>query len=162
MRSTIYIETSVISYLTARTSNDIRVAAWQAMTADWWDNRRFDFDVYISEFVVAEASRGNPDAAARRIAAIADISELEATEEVKSVAHALLSHGSLPQKAELDAYHVAIATVNGMDYLLTWNCTHIANTVMRPKIEAACRLLGYEPPIICTPLELLRNKRHVE
>ena len=157
MKRTVYIETSVISYLTARTSKDIRAAAWQNITADWWDNRRADFDLFISEFVVVEASRGNVDAAARRMSTLADIRELEATEEVKLVAEALLNHGSLPPKAELDAYHVAIAAVNGIDFLLTWNCTHIANAIMRPKIEAVCRLLGYEPPIICTPSELLEG-----
>lgn len=157
MKPTVYIETSVISYLTARTSNDIRAAAWQNITADWWDNRRVDFDLYISEFVVAEASRGNVDAASRRMSALVDIPELEATEDVKLLAQALLSHGSLPRKAELDAYHVAIAAVNGINYLLTWNCTHIANALMRPKIEAVCRLQEHEPPIICTPSELLEG-----
>jgi len=91
------------------------------------------------------------------MSAIADIPELEATEDVKLVAQALLNHGSLPRKAELDAYHVAITVANGINYLLTWNCTHIANAVMRPKIEAVCRLQGYESPIICTPSELLEG-----
>jgi len=157
MKPTVYIETSVISYLTARASNDIRAVAWQNITADWWDNRRAAFDLYISEFVVVEASRGNFQAAALRMSAIADIPELEATEDVKLVAQALLNHGSLPRKTELDAYHVAITAINGINYLLTWNCTHIANAVMRPKIEAVCRLQGYEPPIICTPSELLEG-----
>lgn len=157
MKPTVYIETSIISYLTARTSNDIRAAAWQNITADWWDNRRAAFELYISEFVVAEASRGNVEAAARRMSAVSDIPELEATKEVKLLAEALLDHESLPRKAELDAYHVAVSAVNGINYLLTWNCTHIANAVIRPKIEAVCRLQGYEPPIICTPSELLEG-----
>ncbi len=157
MKPTVYIETSIISYLTARTSNDIRAAAWQYITADWWDNRRAAFELYISEFVVAEASRGNVEAAARRMSAVSDIPELEATKEVKLLAEALLDHESLPRKAELDAYHVAVSAVNGINYLLTWNCTHIANAVIRPKIEAVCRLQGYEPPIICTPSELLEG-----
>lgn len=157
MKSTVYIETSVISYLAARPSNDIRAAACQNITADWWDNRRADFDLYISEFVAVEASRGNQDAAARRLSVIEGIAELRVTEDTRDLAEALIKDGSLPRKAEIDAFHVAVAAVNGINYLLTWNCTHIANAVMRPKIEAMCRRHAFEPPIICTPSELLEG-----
>jgi len=88
---------------------------------------------------------------------IRDIQELEITEEAKILANSLIKEGPLPEKAEIDAYHIAVATVNGMDYLLTWNCTHIANAVMRPKVEAVCRFHGFEPPIICTPQELMEG-----
>jgi hypothetical protein len=157
MKSTVYIETSVVSYLTARPSNDIRAAACQNITADWWDNRRADFDLYVSEFVVVEASLGNEEAAARRLAVIESIAELRVTEDTRNLAEALIKDGSLPLTAEIDALHVAVATVNGINYLLTWNCTHIANAVMRPRIEAVCRGHGFEPPIICTPSELLEG-----
>lgn len=157
MNSTVYIETSVVSYLAARPSNDIRTAACQSITADWWVSRRADFDLYVSEFVVIEASRGNEDAAARRLAVIEGIAELGVTESVRDLAEALMKSGTLPHKAEIDAFHVAVAAVNGMNYLLTWNCTHIANAVMRPKIESVCRRLGFEPPVICTPSELLEG-----
>lgn len=157
MTSTVYIETSVVSYLTARPSNDIRAAASQNITVEWWDNRRTVFDLYVSEFVIAEASRGNRDAAARRLSVIEGITELGLTLEAKNLAEALVRDGSLPVKAEIDAFHVAIAAANGINYLLTWNCTHIANAVMRPRIEAVCRRLGYEPPIICTPSELMEG-----
>lgn len=157
MKPTVYIETSVVSYLTARPTNDIRAAACQSITADWWDSRRSDFDLYISEFVVVEASRGNEQAAGRRLAAIEGISELEVSEKARYLAEKLLQGGSLPPKAEMDAFHIAVATVNGINYLLTWNCTHIANAVMRPKIEEVCRRQGFEPSIICTPSELLEG-----
>ena len=157
MKPTVYIETSVVSYLAARPSNDIRAAANQNITADWWDNRRNDFDLYISEFVIAEASRGNEDAAARRMKALEGIIELQVTEDVRDLARSLINNGSLPIKAELDAFHVAVAAVNGINYLLTWNCTHIANAVMRPKIESVCRSHGFEPSVICTPSELLEG-----
>lgn len=157
MRSTVYIETSIISYLAARPSNDVRAAACQNITAEWWDERRGDFELYVSEFVLAEASRGNEEAAARRLEALDGIAELEVSESVKLLAEALINEGSIPPKAELDAFHVAVAAVNGVNYLLTWNCTHIANAVMRPKIESACRGAGYEPPVICTPSELLEG-----
>ena len=157
MKSTVYIETSVVSYLTARPSNDIRAAACQNITVDWWDNRRADFDLYVSEFVVVEASRGNEEAAARRLSVIEGIAELRVTEATRNLAEALIKDGSLPANAEIDAFHVAVATVNGINYLLTWNCSHIANAVMRPRIEAVCRRRGFEPPIICTPSELLEG-----
>lgn len=157
MKSRVYIETSIPSYLTARPSNDIRAMANQNSTIEWWENRRLDFDVFISEFVLAESSQGHPEAAERRINAISGILELEVTEEVKILAKALIEEGPLPEKSEIDAYHIAVATVNGMDYLLTWNCTHIANAVMRPKVESVCRLHGFEPPIICTPQELMEG-----
>ena len=157
MKPKIYIETSIPSYLTAKPSSDVRVTANREVTLEWWEVRRSDFELYISEFVIAEISRGDPEAAKRRLEAIADISELEATEEVRVLGKALILEGPIPPKAEIDAYHIAIAAVNGMDYLLTWNCTHIANAVMRAKIEMVCRRYGYEPPVICTPQELMEN-----
>ena len=157
MKPTVYVETSIVSYLTSRPSNDIRVAASQNMTIEWWETRRSIFDLFVSEFVVAEASLGHPDAASRRMVAISGIPELEATEEVRTLGKALIAEGSLPPKAEIDAYHIAVSTVHGIEYLLTWNCTHIANAIMRPKIENLCRKYGYEPPIICTPQELMEG-----
>ena len=157
MKDKVYIETSVISYLTARPSNDIRAMANQNVTIDWWETQRSNYDIFISEFVVAEASLGHPDAINRRLAIIADITELQATEEVRVLGQELIRRHALPANAEIDAYHVAIATVNGIEYLLTWNCTHIANAHTRPKIETTCRALGYEPPIICTPQELTKE-----
>ncbi|MBK6999335.1 MAG: hypothetical protein IPH35_05000 [Rhodoferax sp.] len=98
--------------------------------------------------------RRHPEAAARRMAALQDIPELLTTPDVLILGLELIRCNALPAKAEIDAYHVASAAVNGIEYLLTWNCTHIANATTRPKIEATCRALGYEPPIICTPQEL--------
>ena len=157
MKPKVYIETSIVSYLTARSSNDIRAMANQNTTTEWWENQRLKFDLLVSEFVIAEASLGHTDAAQRRLAAIAEVAVLEATEEVRVLGQLLIKQGAIPPKAEIDAYHVAMAAVNGIEYLLTWNCTHIANAFMRPKIEAICRANGYEPPIICTPQELMEN-----
>lgn len=148
MKAKVYIETSVISYLTARPSNDIRAMANQNVTIEWWETQRSNYDVFVSEFVIAEASLGHPDAISRRFEVIADIMELQATEEVRVLGQELIRRHALPANAEIDAYNVAIATVNGMEYLMTWNCAHIANAHTRPKIEATCRALGYEPPII--------------
>jgi len=153
----IYIETSIPSYLTARPSNDIRVAANQNITIEWWETRRPNFELFISEFVFAEASLGNPEAAKRRLDAIANLPILATTDDVKVLVKALIFKGPIPEKAEIDAFHIAVAAVNGTEYLLTWNCTHIANAVMRPKIEEICRQQGVEPPIICTPQELMEG-----
>ena len=157
MKQTVYIETSIVSYLTSRPSNDIRVAANQNTTIEWWETRRALFDLYVSEFVLTEASFGNPDAANRRMTVLEDIPELTTVEDVRRLGKILIYKGSLPVKAEIDAYHIAVAAVHGMEYLLTWNCTHIANAIMRPKIESLCREFGYEPPIICTPQELMEG-----
>ncbi len=129
----------------------------QNATVEWWETQSSKYDLVISEFVIAEASLGHPEAAKRRLATVKDIMELQATEEARTLGKEFINRSALPAKAEVDAYHVAIAAVNGVEYLLTWNCTHIANAHTRPKIEAACRALGYEPPIICTPDELTES-----
>lgn len=157
MKPTVYVETSIISYLTARQSNDLRSMANKSATIEWWETQKPRYELAVSEFVIAEAGLGHPEAAERRLAAIEGIMELQATEAVRALGQELILRNALPEKAEIDAYHVAIAAVNGIEYLLTWNCTHIANAITRPKIEATCRALGYEPPIICTPDELMET-----
>ena len=111
----------------------------------------------MSEFVIVESSGGDPQAAARRLAAIEDLAELDTTEAVRDLAGWLMAEGSVPRQAEMDAFHISVAAVHGMDYLLTWNCKHIANAVLRPKVEVVCRHHGYEPPVICTPQELMEE-----
>jgi hypothetical protein len=154
MKPKVYIETSVLSYLAARPSRDAIVAGNQATTRAWWE-RRTDFDLYISVFVLEESRIGDPRAAEARLQAISGVPEIEINSEVALIAEGLLSQASLPAKARLDALHIAAATLGGMDYLLTWTCTHIANPAFRPKIEALIRTFGYEPPVICTPQELI-------
>ena len=155
MKASVYIETSVFSYLTARPSNDLRAMANQNATIEWWETQRPNYSIFASDLVISEAGKGNPEAAQRRLAEITSLPLLKICAEVRNLAQALIENHALPPKAEADAYHVAITAVNGMEYLLTWNCTHIANAHTRPKIEATCRWLGYEPPVICTPFELM-------
>lgn len=157
MKSGVYIETSIISYLTARPANDIRSAARRNSTIDWWENHSRNFHVFVSEYVLTEVAGGDPEAAEKRLNAIQAIPILETTGPVREVAESLLHFGALPRQAELDAYHIAIAATHGMEYLLTWNCKHIANAVMRPKIERICLQANCEPPIICTPDELIQE-----
>jgi predicted nucleic acid-binding protein len=158
MKSKVYVETSIISYLTSRPSNDVRALANQSITQDWWEVERPKFDLVISEFVIAEASLGHQAAAQLRLAALKGLMVLEVNAAVGVLGSELIRQNALPARAETDAFHVAVAAVNGIEYLLTWNCTHIANAYTRPKIEATCRALGYEPPIICTPQELSENE----
>ncbi len=155
MNPKIYIETSVISYLTAWRSRDLVVAANQEATREWWDEHSKSFELYISETVIQEAAGGDEHAAGRRLEIINEIAELNITHAAQDLAKGLLSEIPLPKEAEIDGLHIAIATVHGMDYLLTWNCRHIANAVLRHPIESVCRKRGYEPPVICTPLELM-------
>jgi hypothetical protein len=119
--------------------------------------QRPNYSVFVSELVLSEACKGHPEAAQRRLAAIGALPLLQISLEVRILAQALIEDHALPVKAEADAYHVAIAVLNGIKYLLTWNCTHIANAHTRPKIEATCRAHGYEPPIICTPTGTYRG-----
>ena len=154
MKASVYVETSVISYLGARLSGDLTVASHQQLTQEWWD-RRSDWSLYVSALVHREASAGDIDAAERRIALLTGIPVLELTDAVFNLTSLLLTGAALPRNAEEDAAHIAIAAVNGLDFLLTWNCKHIANATKRSIIEAICRSTGYQPPIICTPEELL-------
>lgn len=156
MRPKAYIETSIVSYLTARQSRDLVLAAHQQVTRDWWASRA-SFELFASQFVLDEAAAGDGDAAARRLAALTEAAALEVTEDAIVLAEALIAGGGLPAQARVDALHVAMAAVHGMDYLLTWNCRHIANATLRGKIESLCREAGFEPPIICTPLELRKE-----
>ena len=155
MKPKVYIETTIISYLTAWRSPQLVMAANQETTRNWWDGERHNFDLFVSEAVFQEASAGDPVAAQRRLEAIKDLSELSITDEARQLAKELIDATRLPEKARVDAVHIATATVNGMDYLLTWNCRHIANATLRNSMAAVCQRAGYEMPVICTPLELI-------
>jgi hypothetical protein len=151
----VYIETTIVSYLTARPSRDLIVAAHQQLTQEWWENRRANFDLYTSQFVIQESSAGDAKMAQTRLEALEEIPLLGVTQEAVTLARTLVQKGPIPEKAEVDALHIAVAATNGMDYLLTWNCKHIANAEMQIGIGNLCRATGCEPPVICTPEELL-------
>ena len=157
MKAKVYIETSVISYLTSRPSQDIVIAGHQQTTRDWWSTPRAQFDVVASHLVVQEASAGDPQAAQQRLAVLAELELLAVSAEATALAQALVDGGPLPSQAAEDALHIAIAVTNGIDYLVTWNCRHLANASMRKDIDRICRLRGYEPVVICTPEELLEG-----
>lgn len=152
--SSVYLETTVISYLAARQSRQLSVAWHQKVTREWWKNRRSDFEIYISDFVLLEASRGDKDAAIKRMSIVADLPVLEATDTVYAIAQALVAE-VIPRAYADDAFHVAVAAFHNVDYLLTWNCKHIANAELWKKISMIVGRFGCSIPIICTPEELL-------
>lgn len=149
--------TTIVSYLVASPTRDVIQAAHRQITRQWWE-RRDRFDLYVSRAVVAEARRGNPDAAARRLGALRGIPRLAGGRRVVELARDLVQRGTLPAQARMDAAHVGIAAANGMEYLLTWNLRHLANATIRGKIEEVVRAAGMVPPIICTPEELMEPK----
>jgi predicted nucleic acid-binding protein len=157
MNPSVYIETTIPSYLTAWPSNDLIMTANQQATRTWWNEQRQHFDLYISQIVLLEASSGDQDAAERRLRVLEELPQLNISDEALILAERLISDHALPDTAQDDALHIAVSAVHGMEYLLTWNCKHIANAVMRPKIERTCRIANYEPPIICTPQELMED-----
>ena len=153
--NSIYLESSVVSYLAARPSRDLVVAGNQQVTRDWWETRRGECELFVSEIVVAECAAGDPTAASERRVFFGGLPVLTTTREAETLADALLSAMSLPLKAAPDALHIGLAAVNGIDILLTWNCAHIANPFMLPRINATCVEFGVTPPTICTPLQLI-------
>jgi predicted nucleic acid-binding protein len=151
----VYIETSIVGHIAGRLHPDPFVAARQKTTRDWWRNEATGYEVFISQVVLEECSQGDPSAATERLEVVKEIDLLEATVEVDDLADALISAKAVPASEPRDAFHIAIAAVHGIVYLLTWNCKHIANATLRGRIEKVCRDAGYEPPIICTPEELV-------
>ncbi|HPG67691.1 MAG TPA: type II toxin-antitoxin system VapC family toxin [Candidatus Hydrogenedentes bacterium] len=157
MKRKVYIETSIVSYLANRRSRDMVIAAHQEITLQWWEQRAGAFALVISELVREEAGGGDPAAATERLAAIENLPILAVSNEAVALAEHLVTAGPIPNSSAADALHVAIAAVNGIDYLLTWNCKHLANAVHRHQIEALVQEAGYACPVICTPEELMED-----
>lgn len=143
----------MLSYLTAWPSRDLVRSAHQQVTREWWACRG-EFELFWSRLVVQECQAGDAQAAADRLVTLSGIPLMQQTSEAAALAEDLMRGVPLPERAAADAVHIAIAAVHGVDLLLTWNCTHIANATLRPRIEAICRAAGYEPPVICTQEEL--------
>lgn len=155
MSETVYIETSILGYLTARATKNAIVASNIALTKNWWELRRSAFSLYVSQVVMSEAARGDAEIAARRLKAISGLPLLEVTEAVEELASQFMLRTNLPSKASDDAIHIALATVSQIDYLLTWNCKHIANAQLQKKLREISGDFGCNLPIICTPYELM-------
>ena len=152
---TVYIETSIISYLVADPSRDLVTAANQQVTRDWWQHRRQEFACIISQEVIAEADRGDAEQVRRRLAALASIPRVAVSSDAQEVAQLFLNTGALPPKAARDAVHLAVATTIGADFVLTWNCRHLANAQILKRLEREALQTGRRLPRVCTPLELM-------
>lgn len=157
-KQTVYLETTVVSYFSARPSRDIVQLAHQEITRRWWQHAARRFDLFISELVIEEAAAGDSKAAAQRLDVISSFPLLQLNEAVENLAVAYMSGLHLPEKYARDAAHVAVAAIHGIDYLVTWNCTHIANGEIIRKIVRINAQFGYATPIICTPEELMPAK----
>jgi hypothetical protein len=158
MAERVYIETTVVSYLTARPNRDVVITGHQQVTHEWWDTRREDYELCVSQLVLGEAAAGDSRAAQERLAVLQPMTVLETTAAALDLAKELIRAGALPAKAADDALHIAVAATHAVPYLLTWNCRHLANATMRPMIESVCAAKGLKAPIICTPEELMEPK----
>ena len=158
MKPDIYIENSIISYLASRPTKNLLAAARQEITYEWWHSRRDKFTLYISELVITEAGEGDPEAAQKRLKLLHGIAQVPLTQEIRALARALITEGALPEKSYADAIHIAAASVHGIKYLLTWNCTHLANAEIKPMVRSVCAIHGYTCPEICTPEELMGDE----
>jgi hypothetical protein len=155
-----YLDTSVPSYLTARWARDLATLRRQRITCLWWNGHRVRFDLFVSLRVRAEARAGNPEAATRRMEVISPLALIEPTEEAEKLAALILKETRLPDRARADAEHMGIAATAGMDYLLTWNCKHLANSDIRKKVTRTCKRSGFTAPELCTPEDILRRYRN--
>lgn len=146
--------------MTARSSQDIIIEANQRQTRVWWDERH-KFDLYVSQVVLLEIGAGDLSAAQSRLALVREIPRLDLTKGCYMLAREILREAALPRRAERDALHIATAAVYQIDFLVTWNCRHIANAILIPRIAAILKARGFEIPLICTPPQLL-GRNHDE
>lgn len=155
MKQRVYIETTIVSHLTARPSKDVIMLGQQKLTREWWLRRRQHYDLYTSQFVVDEAGDGDPVAARKRLEALSGLPLLDATDATMPLAEEMVRRRLLPSRAAIDAVHIAIATLNRMNVVLTWNCRHLANADVYVGVSRFLRSAGFEAPLVCTPTELM-------
>ena len=160
-RPRLYLETTIPSYLTARISRDLKIARMQRITSRWWNSWRTQFDIYVSELVAEEARAGDPEAAQRRMSVIERFPALPRSGACEALKEQLILQCALPRRVDIDAEHVALAAIHKIDYLLTWNCAHLANSRITDQIAAICKSNGYACPVLCTPEQLMETYEHV-
>ena len=161
MNASVYIETTIPSLLTARPSRDLIIAARQEITRLWWETRKDKYSLFISDFVIEEVSRGDSNAASSRLKVLEDLSLIEIDDEVISLTETILKSGLIPIKAAMDAGHIAVASRHSIDYMITWNCNHLANAEILRYINFIVSEAGYFLPTICTPDELFGGEINV-
>jgi len=153
----VYIETTIVSYLTGKPSRNLIIAAKQEITRSWWENEKENYELFVSEFVMKEAVLGDISASDLRMQKLQNIPLIVTEDKVLELGKAILEAGLIPQTYSDDAMHISVASVNGIDYLLTWNCKHIANANIKKKLMKLITGMGYAMPIICTPDELIKE-----
>ena len=156
MKARLYMETSIVSYLTARPTLEPVMAGHQLSTHDWWAKQRGKFEIFISRLVWQEASEGDPEAARRRLKILKPLRWLQVRKDAVALAKALIGRKLLPPNAAADALHIALAATHGMHFLLTWNFTHINNAATEEAVKSACARFGFQCPVICSPDELMQ------
>ena len=154
MKSKLYLETTVVGYLTARPSRDLVIAGHQQTTHEWWESRRKHFDIFISQLVWQEASDGDPEMVKRRLKVLRPLRWLQIRKDAVELARALVGGGAVPEQEGEDAMHIALAAAHGMHFLLTWNCAHINNAAIEERVRQICQEHDFHCPVICTPEEL--------
>jgi hypothetical protein len=159
---TVYVESSIISYMRQRPSADLINAARQLLTLRWWTNERAAYELVISQYVLDEIAAGDPGLAAERLQAVDGIPVLPPAVEIPRIASAIMNRAILPSKAEVDALHIASVAHHRIDFLLTWNCSHIANARILPRIYSVLQDMQLPRPMICTPEELLGDDSSAE
>ena len=155
MKVTVYIESTIVSYLAAKPSRDLIVAAHQQLTTEWWNLIRPQVDCFVSPFVIQEISAGDKEAANKRIEIVKDIKVLELNQEIQKIAQRYFDLLEIPEKARLDASHLAVAVWHEIDYLLSWNCRHIVSGRVKKVLEKINAQLNIKTPVLCTPEELM-------
>jgi len=153
----VYLETTVIGNIAGRIHPDPLISARQAVTRKWWATASSRYELFASDLVTDECSAGDPTAAAERLAVFSGIPMLESPVSAQTLADGLMAGHAIPESEPRDATHIAIAAVNGIDLLATWNFKHILNPSTQHLVDAICRDAGYEPATICTPEQLLES-----
>lgn len=153
-KSSVYLETTIIGHLVGRIHPDPVIAGRQKVTREWWDDEKEGYRLIISQVVVDECGAGDASAARERLEILQGLEFVPNSNDAQTLAATLVDRCAVPASEPRDAFHIAIAAANGVEYLLTWNFKHIANATTRELIEQTCRDAGCQPPIICTPEEL--------
>ncbi|MDE0425851.1 MAG: type II toxin-antitoxin system VapC family toxin [Candidatus Poribacteria bacterium] len=151
----VYVETTVVSYLVARPSHDTTLASRQQATQQLWTEYAENFEFVISDIVLNEVSRGDVIAAQRRLEVLADLPVLDVSLDAIILEENLIDAGAVPQRSRPDAQHIALAAVNNIEYLVSWNYKHIVNETKRNLINEVCHVAGFQPTTLCTPIELI-------
>ena len=159
---TVYVETSIISYLRQKPSTQVVLAARQLLTHQWWNDERSNYQLVASQFVIDEASAGDPTLAAERLQLLAGVPLLPLDPVIADIADEIMSRAILPEKARTDALHIAMVAHHRIQYLLTWNCRHIANARILPRIHDVLIDLLIPVPVICTPEEMVGNDSEID